>query len=43
MVRAVQDLVVPLVSSDMGIARYRELGFDPTRNISIAALAGTAA
>jgi lipopolysaccharide biosynthesis glycosyltransferase len=25
-VRAVQDSVVPLVSSDMGVARYRELG-----------------
>ena len=28
-VRAVQDSVVPLVSSDMGVARYRELGLRP--------------
>ena len=29
MVRAVQDLVVPLVSSDLGVARYREFGLRP--------------
>ena len=29
MVRAVQDPLVPLVSSDMGVARYRELGLQP--------------
>ena len=28
-VRAVQDSVVPLVSSDLGVARYRELGLRP--------------
>ena len=28
-VRAVQDSVIPLVSSDMGVARYRELGLRP--------------
>ena len=29
MVRAVQDSLVPLVSSNMGVARYRELGLRP--------------